>query len=191
MGESRWMRNDKYKNAQDMQSMDNYNDSKVVRANKSLWFINGDLVRVHHKSRGEGTITLYNITQDKFQGILADEWVKKRKRAYGVRQAGLLLNRNPQYLSHLYAHEVIKAPLPANKDGKRARGFHSYYSEEDIFELRDFFSTRHWGRARKDGLVTNNTTPTRAELKRKMGDGILHYTKNNQGEIVPIWSESI
>ena len=181
----------KYPNSQDMQPMDDYNDAEIVKGNKKVWFLNGDIVRVHHKDRAAGMLTLYNLNQDKFMSILVDEWVRKRKRAYTVRQTGLLINRNPTYLSQLVAKKMIPPPMAANKEGKRGNGKKVYYSEDDVFELRDFFANRHWGGKRKDGLITNNTTPTRQELSRRMGDGVLQYTKNNKGEIVPIWAETI
>ena len=49
----------------------------------------------------------------------------------------------------------------------------------------------HIGRPRKDNLITNDITPTKAELTRRMGDGILTYTKTEDGRFIPIWSESI
>ncbi len=44
---------------------------------------------------------------------------------------------------------------------------------------------------RKDGLITNDITPSKAELTRRMGDGILTYTKTEDGRFIPVWSESI
>jgi hypothetical protein len=66
----------------------------------------------------------------------------------------------------------------------------SYYSEDDIFKIREYMSTIHRGRPRRDGLVTNSVI-SEQELKIRMGDGIMLYTKNSSGEIVPIWSETI
>ena len=189
--ERRWKPYQKFKNAQDMRNMDEYNDSAIVLAAKKIWFLNNELVRVHHTDRGAGMLTLWNYPQEKFVGILIDEWVKKRKRAYSIRATGLLLNRNPTYLSQLATKKMIFPASNTHPEGKRKVGNRCYYSEDDVYELRDFFASRHWGAKRKDGRVTNNTTPTVQELNRKMGVGILQYTKNNDGEIVPIWSESI
>ena len=60
-----------------------------------------------------------------------------------------------------------------------------------VFYLREYFASKHWGRKRNDGLVTNNTSPSEAEVRRRMGTDVLQYTKNSDGEIVPIWSETI
>jgi hypothetical protein len=49
----------------------------------------------------------------------------------------------------------------------------------------------HHGAKRKDGLTTNNKTPTEQELRYAMGDGILLYTKTEDGRFIPIFNETI
>ena len=180
-----------YPNPQDMVKLPEYNDSEVIKSVATVWFLNGELVRIYHKTRSEGIITLYNIYQDKLQTILVPEWVSKRERAYSVRNTAKLINRNPKYLAHCAKKGIVFKPVGATKGGHRGISIRSYYSESQVFELRKIFSERHWGRARKDGLVTNNHTPTEAEVRRRMGNDVLHYTKNNDGEIVPIWGETV
>jgi hypothetical protein len=34
-------------------------------------------------------------------------------------------------------------------------------------------------------------TPTSQELTRRMGDGILTYTKTEDGRFIPVWAENI
>jgi hypothetical protein len=40
-----------------------YNQSSVIPGNKKVWFLNGDLVRVHHLNRSNGIMSVYNITK--------------------------------------------------------------------------------------------------------------------------------
>ena len=42
-----------------------YNLAPVIPGNKKVWFLNGDLVRVHHLNRSNGIMSVYNITQDR------------------------------------------------------------------------------------------------------------------------------
>lgn len=49
----------------------------------------------------------------------------------------------------------------------------------------------HHGKARKDGLVTNNKVPTEQELRYAMGDGMMMYIKNEQGQFIPVFSETL
>jgi hypothetical protein len=70
-------------------------------------------------------------------------------------------------------------------------GTRSYYSESKVHEIRDILASFHMGRPRRDGLTTNESTPSKQELTRRLGSGILTYTRTPEGEFVPMWTESI
>ena len=86
---------------------------------------------------------------------------------------------------------VIPFPTGSQKGGARGWQVRSYYSESQVMEIRDILATYHIGRPRKDNLITNDITPTKQELTRRMGDGILTYTRTEDGRFIPIWGESI
>ena len=86
---------------------------------------------------------------------------------------------------------TIPYPKGCSKDGKTGFQIRSYYSESQVREMRDIIGSIHQGQPRKDGLITNNNTPTKQELTRRMGDGILTYTKTEDGRFIPVWNESI
>lgn len=171
--------------------MEEYNSKPFKKPTGRIWFLNGDLVRIYHKNRGQGIITLYNINEDCLQTILADEWIRKRKRAYSIRATAELINRNKKYIPQLVKQGIIPPPVGASKDRKPAWQVRAYYSEDDVREIRDILASRTWGRPRKDGLITNNHTPTAQELTRRLGDGILTYTRTEDGRVIPIWDETI
>jgi len=58
-------------------------------------------------------------------------------------------------------------------------------------EARKAMSQIHHGKARKDGLITNNKTPTEQELRYSMGDSIILYTKTEDGRFVPVYGDTI
>jgi hypothetical protein len=86
---------------------------------------------------------------------------------------------------------VIPPPMGASLDGKRGFKIRAYYSEDNVREIRSILASIHIGQPRKDKLITNNSTPTNQELTRRMGDGILTYTKTEDGRYIPVWSENI
>jgi hypothetical protein len=86
---------------------------------------------------------------------------------------------------------VIPFPTGSQKGGATAWQVRSYYSESQVREIRDILASYHHGRPRNDKLITNDVTPTKQELTRRMGDGILTYTRTEDGRFIPIWSESI
>lgn len=172
-------------------SVQGNNITVVRRPRRRVWFLNGDLVRVEHTSRAAGIVTLYNLTKDRRETAVVVEFKKKRKRAFTVKETAQLLNCHRKHIPRLVKRGVIPDPVGELPNGKRAFHYLSYYSEEVIMEARKAMSQIHHGAARKDGLITNNKTPTEQELRYAMGDGILLYTKTEDGRFIPIFNETI
>ena len=169
----------------------NYDSNDLITGNKKIWFLNNDLVRLHHSSRSTGMVTVYNITKDRLETCLRNDFRKNRQKAYTVAETARLVNRHRKYLPTLIKRGMIPAPIGCSKDGKTGWQIRSYYSEEHVREIRAILASIHIGQPRKDGLITNNQTPTSQELTHRMGDGILVYTKTEDGRFIPIWDESI
>jgi hypothetical protein len=167
------------------------NIDPISKAKSKTWFLNGDVVRMIHTSRSAGIITLYNKTKDCSMTMSLLEFKKKRKRAFTVKEAALLLNFHPKSLPRLVKTGMLPEPIGSLPGGARAFHHASYYEEDTIIEARNIMSKVHQGKARKDGLITNNKTPTEQELRYAMGDGILVYTKDSSGRFIPIFSETI
>ena len=168
-----------------------YNNDSVIKGSKKLWFLNQDLVRLYHSSRSTGMVTFYNITKDRLETCLRTDFRRNRQRAYTVAETSRLVNRHRKYMPTLIKKGIIPPPIGARLNGKRGWQIRSYYSEEHIKEIRAILGSRHMGQPRKDGLITNNSIPTSQELTRRMGDGILTYTKTEDGRFIPVWSENI
>ena len=172
-------------------SLEEYNSLPVIQANKKIWFLNGDLVRPGALNRATGIMRLYNITKDELQTCFVSDFKKNRKRAYTVKQTAELVNRHPKHMPRLMRWEEIPLPMGSSKDGVRGWQIRSYYSEDQVHEIRDILASYHIGFPRTDGIVLNNITPTRQELTRRMGDGILTYTRTDDGRFIPIWAETL
>ena len=168
-----------------------YNSAPPITGRKKVWFLNGDLVRVHHLNKSNGIMSVYNITKDRIESCLISDFKKNREKAFTVAETAELVNRHKKYMPSLMKRGVIPFPTGSQKGGDRGWQVRSYYSESQVYEIRDILATYHMGRPRKDKLVTNDITPTRQELTRRMGDGILTYTKTEDGRFIPVWSESI
>jgi hypothetical protein len=168
-----------------------YNDASVIKGNQKVWFLNGDLVRVHHYNKSNGLISVYNIIQDRIETCLISDFKRNREKAYTVGETAKLINRHKKYIPSLIKRGVIPGPIGSQKGGKTGWQVRSYYSESHVKEIRDILASIHMGQPRKDGLVTNNITPNSQELTRRMGEGILTYTRTEDGRFIPVWNESI
>jgi hypothetical protein len=168
-----------------------YNSAPVISGSKKIWFLNGSLVRRHHLNRSNGIMSVYNITKNQIESCLISDFKKNRERAYTVKETAELVNRHRKYLPTLMQSGTIPYPTGSQEGGEGKFGIRSYYSESQVHQIRDILASFHMGRPRRDGLITNDTTPTRQELTRRMGDGILTYTRTADGQFVPMWTESI
>jgi hypothetical protein len=168
-----------------------YNDKPVIPGSKKVWFLNGELVRVHHLNKSNGIMSVYNIIKDQIESCLINDFKKNRERAYTVGETADLVNRHKKYMPSLMNRGVIPFPTGSQKGGATGWQVRSYYSESQVYEIRDILASYHIGRPRNDKLITNDMTPTKQELTRRMGDGILTYTRTEDGRFIPIWSESI
>ena len=168
-----------------------YNSLPVIPGSKKVWFLNGDLVRVHHLNRSNGIMSVYSIVKDQIESCLINDFKRNRERAYTVGETAALVNRHKKYMPQLVKRGVIPPPTGSQKGGSTGWQVRSYYSESQVRELRDILASYHQGQPRKDKLITNNITPTKQELTRRMGDGILTYTRTEDGRFIPVWDESI
>jgi hypothetical protein len=168
-----------------------YNNEPVIKGNQKVWFLNGDLVRLYHSSRSTGMVTVYNINKDRIETCLRSDFRKNRQRAYTIAETAILVNRHRKYMPSLIKRGVIPPPVGSSIGGKTGFQIRAYYSEDHVRDIRAILASIHIGQPRKDGLITNNMTPTNQELTRRMGDGILTYTKTEDGRFIPVWSESI
>ena len=174
-----------------LMDMESYNNAPVIPGSKKVWFLNGDLVRVHHLNKSNGIMSVYNITKDQLESCLISDFKKRRERAYTVGETAQLVNRHKKYLPNLMKRGIIPHPTGSQKGGATGWQVRSYYSESQIRDIRDILASYHMGRPRKDKLITNDVTPSPQELTRRMGDGILTYTRTEDGRFIPVWSESI
>lgn len=163
----------------------------IHRPRRRTWFLDGDLVRITHVSRAQGLVTLYNCTKGTNIVTTMVEFKRKRRRAYTVSEAAKLLNYHRKSIPRLVKKGFLPPPVGELLGGETAFHHLSYYSEDHIWEARNLMAQTHMGRARKDGRVTNNKTPTEQELRAAMGDGLIYYVKDESGKYIPVFSETI
>lgn len=166
------------------------NSKPSVKPSSLIYFINGELIRVVHTSRANNICVLYNYIQDKEQTMLLSDFKKHRKRAYTVINTTRIFGRSRMQFERMMSSGIIPYPTGASQGGKRKFRTMSYYSEDDLFIIREAMSKIHMGRPRKDGRVTpRRDVPTEKDLRSLLGDAIMLYTKTEDGRFIPVWQE--
>ena len=69
-----------------------YNESPVIPGNKKVWFLNGDLVRIHHYNHSNGIMSVYNINKDQIESTfssLSKEWGGIDFIVHGIAMSGI------------------------------------------------------------------------------------------------------
>ena len=97
----------------------------IAPANK-IFFVNDQLVRVLKSSRSAGTVKLWNMTLDREQYMLYDDFHKHKKRAYPPVVVGRLLDKGPAQMYRYINAGLIKPPLGEVPGGERRWGKKSY-----------------------------------------------------------------
>lgn len=161
------------------------------KPSKRLWFLNGELCRPVHLSRAAGILTVWNVNREEKMMVHLAEWKKKRKRAYNKVDAAQILGLHRKTINKNIEKGIFPPLTGATKDGIPKFRHKSYYSEDDIKKIREIQAGRHMGRPRKDGLITNNQTPTALEMAIEMGDATQLYTKDSHGNFIPVYTETI
>jgi hypothetical protein len=156
---------------------------------KKIFFINKELVKVFHINKSSNIVNFYNVTQGKEQSMLYSDFKKHRKRAYTIANTARLLNRSRVQFQRIIANGLIPAPIGDSIGGERGFQINAYYSEDHVFEIREIMTTVHGGRPRKDGKITPRNVLTEQDLRSRMGDAIMLYTKTSDGRFIPTWQE--
>lgn len=164
--------------------------SLSIKPSRVIFFLNGELVRLIHSNRASNICSLYNFNKGKEQNMLYTDFKKHRKRAYTVVNTIRIFKRSRMQLERWIKDGIVPPPTGTIPGGGRQFRKLSYYSEDDIFTIRDAISKIHKGRPRKDGRITaSKDIPSERDLRSLLGDAIMLYTQTEDGRFIPVWQE--
>lgn len=157
-----------------------------------IFFYNKELVKVLQINRGNDTVYLLHYHSGK---TLVASWMHfqtHKRRAWQCYYARLIIGRSLASWEKYLSKRMIPRPHYANVGNMPKAGIRAYYSEDHLYEIRDAIAEISFGAPPQKGYPTKKTKVlTKAELRAKIGDGRMLYVQNDEGEFVPIWSESV
>lgn len=142
------------------------------------FFLNDKIHRVLKSSRAKDEIIAW-CYPDKKRVLYSYSQVEKNMgNAYGIGQVSQMLNKHKVTIEDYILEGKIKPPskiYPIGKpDGKWSRYM---FCEKDIMDLHDFIAEAgHSG-----------NLPSKAEIRALLKHNIILYTKNEEGDFVPVW----
>ena len=161
-----------------------------VKPSNVIYFINNQLVKLIHSNRANNICNLYNYITWKEQTMLLSDFKKHRKRAFTMANTIKIFQRSRVQFERMIASGKINPPVGATIGGVRKWQTMSYYSEDELFKIRDTMATIHMGRPRRDGRVTpRKDVLSERDLRSLLGDAIMLYTKTEDGRFIPVWQE--
>lgn len=150
------------------------------------FFYQGKLCKKIHIHRPNNIITAWNYPDAVLEKYVYSDVRKNGEQAFSTRQVGQMIGRTPKTIKLAVTDGWVKRPQVTYGFDENRNEFAFYWSEKDILELRDYLSTVHRGRPRKDGMVTPQHLPTAAELRAQIRQGTVFYVKVGD-EFVPTW----
>jgi len=155
--------------------------TKRVRTTQRLlyFFLDGKIHKSLRVSRARDEVVAW-CYPDRRRVMYSYSLVKKNmKRAYSVKEAGILLNRHKVTVENYILDGKIQQPYRiypiSNPDNP---GWTKYMlSEEDILKIHEFIL--------EDGYTAD--FPSRSELLALLRNETILYTKTTDGRFVPVW----
>lgn len=160
-----------------------------------FFFIKSDdklhLNRVLHVNKPEDMVTAWDYTDHKRKVFVWSDVRRRMQNAYSIKETAEILGKSKMTVEGYIREGQIRTPqrIYALNESRTPGKF--MLSEDDVLDLHQAMSERHQGRPRKDGLVTNNGLPTRAEVRTLVQQGDVLYTRDDKGNFIPIWKEQV
>jgi hypothetical protein len=167
-----------------------FSGDKYIKPSNVIFFLNNELVKIIYRNKPNNFCTIYNYKYDKEQSLIYSDFKKHRKRAYTVINTCRLFKRSRVQFERMVSRGLIPKPTGATIGGERTWQKMSYYSEDDLFRIREAMASIHKGRPRKDKIVTpGKDVMTEKHLRSLIGNDIMLYTKTEDGRFIPVWQE--
>lgn len=158
--------------------------SHTINKKRKYFFINNHLYRLVKANRSTNMVYAFDIEKKEITKYTYSDYKKFKKRAFTIKDVSILIRRHPDRIRKAFNEGMVKKPMLADLNGRN--GIY-YFSEENIYDLRNHFATVHMGKKRKDGMITPKSLPSVQELDALLGKTEMLYIRTQEGNFVPVW----
>lgn len=150
------------------------------------FYLEDRLYRHIRINRGEDVIYAWCYPQQKRVALTYSYVREKKGPAYTTAEVGQMLNRSPRHIKRAIMEGNIECPQTTYGIDEKKNPYKFMWSEKDILNAHEFFSTQHYGRPRKDGIIVPLAIPTVRELRAMIRQEQVLFVKDGE-EFVPVW----
>ena len=155
----------------------------------NYFYLNGKLHKKLHINRGADELTAWCYPNHVRVTYPYTQTRLRARPAFYFREVAKMLNRGRVAIERgILAGDIPRPQHTYVLDGSN-RIFQYLWSEDDVIAAHKYFQQVHFGRPRKDGLVTPKKLPTLPELRAMMSDTTVLYVKTEDG-FKPTWEAS-
>jgi hypothetical protein len=148
------------------------------------------LHRVLHINRPQDLVMAWDYVDHKRRMYNWTDVRRTMQSAFTITDVAEILGIHRMTVDGYIREGKIKTPQRIYNLSTRVPGKY-FFSEDDVLDLHAALSEVHQGRPRKDGLVTNNRMPDRSTVRTLVRRSEVLYTKDKDGQFVPIWKEQV
>lgn len=160
---------------------------RLTKKDLRFFFINKELCRWLHLQTGANILTVWNYTRGQRQAYNYSDVKKLSERAFTTAQVASMINRKRITIAIAMMNGEVPAPQMTYSLDEERKPYKYMWHEDDIMGLLEYFSTRHRGKKRKDGLITPQKLPTPSELRAQIRQDVVLYVQTEDGDFVPTW----
>lgn len=141
------------------------------------FFYRGNLCKKIHISRADDVITAWNYRAGKAEKYIYSDVRRNGEQAFSTKQVAKMIHRHDATISQVLNSGKVQMPQRTYTLDEYRKPYAYYWSEQDIFNLWEYFKTVHIGRPRHDGRITPGNLPSAAELRAMIRQGTVFYVK--------------
>lgn len=156
---------------------------KKKRRPLSYFYLNGLLHKSLHISRGADTITAWCYPEHRRIAYTYSDVLKRKENAFTTAEVCKMVQRRRGTVENAILEGHIEEPQSTYGLSSGIK-FKYMWAEKDIMALHAYLSTVHFGRPRKDGLITPMRLPTARELRAMVRHNEIMYVKRD-GKFIP------
>lgn len=175
--------------------MDYKNGRPQAKGRKSrplnYFYVEKLLHKKHHINRGKDEITAWCYPHARLMTYSYASVKRRMEPAFTTQEVAKMLNRGRITLETAILDGCIEAPQFTYGLNEARKKFKYMWHEDNIIEAHTYLSGVHFGRPRKDGLITPKRLPSVRELRAMIRHKEVLYVKDPvSGEYLPTYQAS-